>query len=210
MRVPHVLHLTAIVTLLVASLCLIGKGAYMQAKAHFAQYLIMQAWELTLKDRQAHKPWSWADTYPVSKLTFLPAANDPQIDAGPDNSLYVLAGASGRNLAFGPAELNVNSRELTGNLSGNTRGNRVIAGHNDTHFAILDGVKKGRLIQLQDANGKEVIYRVTGTNIVHESDTRVLAPSDDRLLTLITCYPFNSVEVGGELRLVVKAEAIAG
>ncbi len=206
MRVPRVLHLIAIVILLVVSMSLIGKGVYMQAKAHFAQYLIMQAWEQTLKDRQAHKPWRWADTYPVSKLTFLSAANDSGNDASSEHSLYVLAGASGRNLAFGPAELNVNALESGGHYSGN----RVIAGHNDTHFAILNGVKKGQLIQLQDANGKEVVFRVTRTAIVHESDTGVLAPSDERLLTLITCYPFNSVEVGGELRLVVKAEAIAG
>ncbi len=206
MRFSGVLHLIAIVTLLVVSTSLIGKGVYMQAKAHFAQYLIMQAWEQTLKDRQVHKPWSWADTYPVSKLTFLPAANDSVIDSSLDSSLYVLAGASGRNLAFGPAELNLNSRELGSSDSGN----RVIAGHNDTHFAILNGVNKGRLIQLQDATGKEVMYRVTGRTIVHESDIRVLAQSDERLLTLITCYPFNSVEVGGELRLVIKAEAIAG
>jgi len=176
----------------------------MQAKAHFAQYLIMQAWEQTLNDRQAHKPWSWADTYPVSKLTFLPAANEPLIDESVNHSLYVLAGASGRNLAFGPAELNLNSRALDGDQNGN----RVIAGHNDTHFAMLNGVKKGWLIQLQDVNGREELYRVTETAIVHESDTGVLAPSDSRLLTLITCYPFNSVEVGGDLRLVVKAEAI--
>jgi len=207
MRVPAVVHLAAIGILFVVSSSLIGKGVYMQVKAHFAQYLIMQAWEQTLKDRQAHKPWRWADTYPVAKLTFLPAANDSTIDANLDDSLYVLAGASGRNLAFGPAELNVNSRELGGNLSGN----RVIAGHNDTHFAILNGVKKGQLIQLQDANGKVIVFRVTRIAIVHESDTGVLAPSDDnQQLTLITCYPFNSIQVGGELRLVVKADAIAG
>ncbi|WP_299788889.1 class GN sortase [uncultured Shewanella sp.] len=198
MKLSQILHLTLIGSILIFSLTLIGKGTYMQAKAHFAQYLIMQAWEQTLEDSQPHKPWSWADTYPVSKMTFIAEGEE----STSQRVLYVLAGASGRNLAFGPAELDINSQKRGGN--------RVIAGHNDTHFSILSGVKTGRQIRLQDASGNEQLYRVTETLVVHESDTRVLEPSNDKLLTLITCYPFNSLEVGGALRLVVKAEAVIG
>ena len=32
--------------------------------------------------------------------------------------------------------------------------------------------------------------------------------SDERLLTLITCYPFDSLSGGAELRFVVQAEAL--
>ncbi|MFT5234942.1 MAG: sortase A [Shewanella sp.] len=197
------LHRIGVVTLLVVAVLFLGQGLYMQAKAHFAQYLIEQAWELSLKDQKPHKPWSWADTYPVAKLSFIEAGggNDSSHDGVEQSSMFVLEGASGRNLAFGPAEIQDGS-------IGRGNSNRIIAGHNDTHFSILEGVKRGRLIKLLDRNGTEVIYRVIKTQVVHQSDTRVLAPSTDKRLTLITCYPFDSLRTGGPLRFVVHAEVV--
>lgn len=176
----------------------------MQAKAHFAQYLIEQAWQRTIKDQQPHKPWSWADTYPVAKLSFVEEqqGNESSDERFEGRSMYVLEGASGRNLAFGPVHIQDGSIR-----KGNS--NRIMAGHNDTHFSILEGVKRGKLIKLLDSNGSEVIYQVIETQIVHESDTQVLAPSTAKQLTLITCYPFHALRAGGPLRFIVHAEAIS-
>ena len=189
---------------LVVGLCLIGatllgKGLYMQAKAHFAQYLIEQAWTKTLADGKSHKPWSWADTYPVAKLSIYrqPAANTAS-EAELDDSLYVLAGASGRNLAFGPSMM------LSSAPAGQI-GNTVIAGHRDTHFAILNGMAVGRRLSLQTLKGNNIIYEVVATQVVHETATQFMAPSDDNRLTLITCYPFEALQGGAELRFVVQA-----
>ncbi|SIR17572.1 sortase A [Shewanella morhuae] len=189
---------------LVVGLCLIGatllgKGFYMQAKAHFAQYLIEQAWTKTLADGKSHKPWSWADTYPVAKLSIYrqPAANTVS-EAELDDSLYVLAGASGRNLAFGPSMM------LSSAPAGQI-GNTVIAGHRDTHFAILNGMAVGRRLSLQTLKGNNIIYEVVATQVVHETATQFMAPSDDNRLTLITCYPFEALQGGAELRFVVQA-----
>ncbi|GIU05859.1 class GN sortase [Shewanella morhuae] len=189
---------------LVVGLCLIGatllgKGFYMQAKAHFAQYLIEQAWTKTLADGKSHKPWSWADTYPVAKLSIYrqPAANTAS-EAELDDSLYVLAGASGRNLAFGPSMM------LSSAPAGQI-GNTVIAGHRDTHFAILNGMAVGRRLSLQTLKGNNIIYEVVATQVVHETATQFMAPSDDNRLTLITCYPFEALQGGAELRFVVQA-----
>ena len=190
---------------LVVGLCLIGatllgKGLYMQAKAHFAQYLIEQAWTKTLADGQSHKPWSWADTYPVAKLSIYreQVAAHSDIETELNDSLYVLAGASGRNLAFGP------SLVLSSAPAGQT-GNTVIAGHRDTHFAILNGMAVGRRLSLQTLKGNNIVYEVVATQVVHETETQFMAPSDDNRLTLITCYPFDALQGGAELRFVVQA-----
>lgn len=178
---------------------LLGKGLYMQAKAHFAQYLIEQAWTKTLEDGQSHKPWSWADTYPVAKLSFQQHSQVSHFDRIASNdSLYVLAGASGRNLAFGPGLV------LSSAGAGDS-GNTVIAGHRDTDFSILKDMTIGRQLSLQTASGKDILYQVVATEVVHESQTEFMAPSHDDRLTLITCYPFDALEGGAELRFVVQA-----
>ncbi|MGI2148154.1 class GN sortase [Shewanella baltica] len=189
-----------VVGLFLIGATLLGKGLYMQAKAHFAQYLIEQAWTKTLADGQSHKPWSWADTYPVAKLSIYreQAAANSDIEAELNDSLYVLAGASGRNLAFGP------SLVLSSAPAGQ-KGNTVIAGHRDTHFAILNGMAVGRRLSLQTPKGNNIIYEVVATQVVNETETQFMAPSADNRLTLITCYPFDALQGGAELRFVVQA-----
>ncbi|AVT49852.1 class GN sortase [Shewanella baltica] len=188
-----------VVGLFLIGATLLGKGLYMQAKAHFAQYLIEQAWTKTLADGQSHKPWSWADTYPVAKLSiYREQAANSDIEAELNDSLYVLAGASGRNLAFGP------SLVLSSAPAGQ-KGNTVIAGHRDTHFAILNGMAVGRRLSLQTLKGNNIIYEVVATQVVNETETQFMAPSDDNRLTLITCYPFDALQGGAELRFVVQA-----
>ena len=201
-------HTVFIAVLFIVGLCLIIQGGYMQAKAYFSQFLIQQAWQKTLQDQEQHKPWSWADTYPVAKLKFIKTNHerDALLDSAATDaigeaeapSLYVLAGASGRNLAFGPAQ-------ILSSAAVNSVGNTVIAGHRDTHFSLLKEVKMGQLLILQNAQGVEVLYKVINTQVVHESDTSVMNDSGQKQLTLVTCYPFNSVVAGGELRYIVTA-----
>jgi len=85
------------------------------------------------------------------------------------------------------------------------KGNTVIAGHRDTHFAILNGMAVGRRLSLQTLKGNHIIYEVVATQVVHETETQFMAPSDDNRLTLITCYPFDALQGGAELRFVVQA-----
>ena len=69
-----------------------ASGLYIHAKAILAQHLLDHAWQRA-RDGVAHaKPWPWADTWPVARLTA----------RGLDSWVYVLADASGRSLAFGP------------------------------------------------------------------------------------------------------------
>src|SRR5207248_2826247 len=81
--------------LLAGGAALFGHGAYIYAKAGLAQVLLRRAWERTLAGERDVKPWPWADTWPVARLTIPKAGTDS----------IVLAGASGRTLAFGPGHL---------------------------------------------------------------------------------------------------------
>lgn len=166
-----------------------GQGVYIHAKAQLAQYLLHSAWQRTLAGAKQVKPWPWADTWPVARLT----APQHGVD------LIVLAGASGRTLAFGPGH-------MTGTPLPGQRGNSVLSAHRDTHFAFLQHAKAGDEIILQTADGAQQIYRLAIATVVDKHDTRVILNTPDARLTLVTCYPFNSLNPGGPLRYVVTAE----
>jgi sortase A len=166
------------------------RGGWIHAKAHFAQVLLDRSWQRTIAGGVEEKPWPWADTWPVARLTL------------PDGTeRIVLAGACGRNLAFAPGHLH-------GSAAPGGGGTCVIAGHRDTHFAELDQLEKGQYLRLQDAKGRQSAYRVAGTAVVDQSDTWVLAATDGPTLVLITCWPLDSPAAGGRLRYVVWAEAV--
>lgn len=85
-------------------------------------------------------------------------------------------------------------------------GNVVLAGHRDTVFRPLEHIRVGDVIEVTGQLGL-IRYAVTSTSIVDPTDLSVLAPSDGRTLTLITCFPF--VYVGhAPQRFIVRASAI--
>ena len=169
----------------------LAHGAWIPAKARLAQVLLDHAWHETLRSGGSAKPWPWADTWPVARLS-APTHK---------KSMVVLAGTNGAALAFGPGH-------LTTSAPPGVSDNSVIAGHRDTHFAFLKAVKLGDVLQLQAPDGVVYDYTVTDTRVVHETDTRVLQRSQSTMLTLITCYPFDAVVPGGPLRYVVRARGI--
>ncbi|MCW5605112.1 MAG: class GN sortase, partial [Burkholderiales bacterium] len=174
--------------LLAVALWQFGTAAYIHLKAGFAQYLIAAAWEKSRGGAQAVKPWPWADTWPVARLT-VPARG---ID------LYVLAGASGRTLAFGPGHLG-------GSAAPGGTGNALISAHRDTHFAFLEHLAPGDEVCIETPGGAQYRYRVVHTAVVHQSDRGVMRDHGDKRLTLVTCYPFRAIDPGGPLRYVVTA-----
>ena len=84
-------------------------------------------------------------------------------------------------------------------------GNSVIAAHRDTHFRPLRDIQHGDLVRLKTRKGV-LEYVVKDTMIVAPSDVWVMAPSDDRRLTLVTCYPFNYIGSAPQ-RFIVQAVA---
>jgi sortase A len=187
----RLLHAAALAAFAIA-LWQLGQGTYIQAKAWLAQALIKQAWARTLEGEAQAKPWPWADTWPVARI-MLP---------GRDIERFVLAGANGRSIAFGPGHV------FGTPLPGET-GNSVIGAHRDTHFAFLRDLQPGEEIVVEKSVGGTRRYRVTGAEVVDKSETRVLAQRlGESRLTLITCYPFDTLRAGGPLRYVVTAQAI--
>ncbi len=186
------IRFVAVTSLLIAGVLSTGEGARIYLKAILAQLLLETAWSQTLAGRARTKPWPWADTWPVARLR-APAQRQ---------NLIVLAGASGSALAFGPAHV----------LASATPGsddNVVLAGHRDTHFAFLEHLQTGQVLELQSADGTNHRYRVTESAVVHQSQTSVMAPTGRKSLTLITCWPFDAIVPGGPLRYVVRAVTMA-
>ena len=165
-----------------------GRAAWIEAKAHLAQALIRRAWRQASAGAGDKHPWPWADTHPVARL----------IVPGRGVDTFVLAGASGRTLAFGPGHLDGTPRP-------GARGNAVISGHRDTHFAFLRRLERGDLVVVESRDGRQHRFVVSGTRVVDRGDLGVVADAGDTRLTLVTCYPFDAIRPGGPLRYVVVA-----
>ena len=179
--------------LLAAGVSQVGQALWIKAKAHLAQHLIARAWsESVAAGGVPVKPWSWADTWPVARL-LVPSQ---EVD------LYVLAGAGGHALAFGPGHEPASAAPGDDGLS-------VIGGHRDTHFAFLRDLRPGTLISLQLPGGGERAYRVEGAHIVDADKEHLpLGPNQPSQLLLVTCYPFDAVVAGGPLRYVISARPL--
>ncbi len=170
----------------------VAAAGWIHAKALVAQKLIAHSWALAREGGLSRRPWPNADTRPIARLT-VPSRN---VD------LYVLEGASGRSLAFGPGH-------VSGTAKPGSWGNTVIVAHRDTHFSFLRDLTLGDEIVVESAPSAIARYRVSEVTIVDKGETRVLDPADAAQLTLITCYPFDAVRPGTAQRYVVIAERIA-
>ena len=82
-------------------------------------------------------------------------------------------------------------------------GNLGISGHRDGFFRSFKDIDVGDDIEIQTPHGVET-YAVSSINIIPKEDTSPLAPSDEKMLTLITCYPFYYVGHAPK-RMIVKA-----
>ncbi|MDJ0747935.1 MAG: class GN sortase [Woeseiaceae bacterium] len=191
MAAAHKLGYAIVAALLCLGFWQMGQGAYIPAKAWLAQELMQRAWTRTADGETRAVPWPWADTYPVARLT----------SGSRDVDLIVLAGGSGRTLAFGPGHLSASA------LPGE-RGNTIIAGHRDTHFGFLRDVGQGELLGVEMPDGERHVYEVIGIDVVDSRRGSLLLDTDMPMLTLVTCYPFDAREAGGPLRYVVTARLL--
>ncbi len=183
------LAFAAIALLALAGAASFGHGAYLYAKAQLAQVLLHRAWDHTRATGAAAKPWPWADTHPVARLAA----------PGQDADVLVLAGASGRTLAFGPGHLD-------GSALPGEPGNAVITAHRDTHFRFLKQVAPGDALTVERRDGTTRRFRVRTTYVADAHALHLPRDTDVPTLTLVTCYPFDALHPGGPLRYVVVAE----
>ena len=121
--------------------------------------------------------------------------------AARDLDLYILPDADWDSLMAGPGL-------FAGVLPGQP-GLSVIAGHRETHFAVLRDVTIGDSLTVEDRAGNVTDYVVTAAEPVDGRTVTVTSMSDADMpatLMLVTCYPFDSAEIGPE-RYVVTAVA---
>jgi sortase A len=191
----HIRKLIAIIIVILFSTSLwqLAAASWIQGKAIVAQQLLNHSWNQTLNDlsddtkNKTHKPWPWADTWPVAKL-IVPQHHIEQI---------ILAGDSGSSLAFGPGH-------SFASAAPNSAGTTVISAHRDTHFRFLKELKINEMIFIQTTD-KTMSYQVYEVKIVDSKTFKLQQDSDKKTLVLVTCYPFDSLTSGGPLRYLVFA-----
>jgi sortase A len=91
----------------------------------------------------------------------------------------------------------------------------VIVGHRDTQFNSLKKLQKGDLIEVKTKDKRQQ-FKVTMLRIAVQSQLQYIQSNvhnesfdvDQPSLTLITCYPFDSVLPNPTHRYVVRAVAI--
>jgi sortase A len=182
--------LALVAVLALAGFASFGEGAWLVAKAEVGQLLLHRAWQHTRDGGRGVKPWPWADTHPLARVLA------PRLDA----DVLVLAGASGRTLAWGPGHLD-DSAPL------GEPGNAVVSAHRDTHFRFLRDLAIGDDIEVELADGARRHYQVRERYVADVRSLRLPRTTPVPTLTLVTCYPFDAVIPGGPLRFVVVAEA---
>jgi sortase A len=174
-----------ILILVVSGLLSLCKGAWIPCKAAIAQVLLHRAWEKSLREDRAVRPWPWADTWPVARI-IVPSEGIDQI---------VLEGESGQALAFGPGH-------VTDSSLPHSAGNTILVGHRDTSFSFLRNLKNDDLVILEAINGRRYAYSVSDATVM-KNDEIYLRDVDEKWLTLITCYPFFSINPATDQRYVL-------
>lgn len=171
----------------------LSAGSWIHIKAQLAQLLISQAWEKSLSTQDIHRPWPWADTWPVAHITLY----RDQLNIG---SWYVLNGIQGNALAFGPGWM---QQSAYPGIAGTT----VIAAHRDTQFSVLGRLHIGDNISITTQNNTQIHYTVSETYIIDShKESLTLDNNANPTLLLVTCYPFDALLPNGPLRYLVKAE----
>jgi len=85
--------------------------------------------------------------------------------------------------------LNRGAGRIKGMAKMDDDGNLGISAHRDGYFRALKDIELGDEIQIQTTRGVEN-YAVTEIDIVPKEDATVLKKTNDKTLTLVTCYPF--------------------
>jgi len=150
-----------------------------------------------------------ADTFPPRYTAEgVNVESDPSLVlSAPDKSLYPVYPAEGDNIGSltipalkrklpilqgtGDVELKKGVGHFNQSVLPGEKDNCVLSGHRETVFRQLGNLKIGDTLIVQTSAGT-FTYEVSGTRIVHADDKTVIVPTDHAVLTLTTCYPFNT------------------
>jgi sortase A len=144
----------------------------------------------------------------------------PKSVAGPKVAPAIIAGSLIGRIEIERLHLNVvviegvdktTLRRAVGHIPGTAlpgdAGNVGLAGHRDTFFSPLKELKIRDEVRISTPNGI-FKYQVVSLTVVDPANVGVLAPSDENVLTLVTCYPFYFVGAAPQ-RWIVRAKQVS-
>jgi sortase A len=102
--------------------------------------------------------------------------------------------------------LNRGAGRIKGTAKMDESGNLGLSGHRDGFFRGFKDIQIGDEIKVQTTRGVQN-YEVSSIDIVPKSDISPLTPTDEKIITVVTCYPFYFVGHAPK-RYIVKATAI--
>ncbi|WP_025898413.1 sortase domain-containing protein [Sneathiella glossodoripedis] len=175
----RVLLVAGMVVLAALGVWQLGKAGLLAAKAWAAPVLIEKAFNRFDQNGEPALPWPWADSYPVATLEF------------PKQRIkrFILSERNMRNLAFAPS-----LQEIAGH--------NVIFAHRDTHFAFLRDIELDDVMSFRKAGDASQLWQVNRVQIVRKDELYIPDNLQDELILLVTCYPFEGFDAGGDLRYV--------
>lgn len=165
-------------------------------------YVVLQYGTMYAEQRRLAKEWDQQNQTKTSDSARTETVSDgltrvtiPKISL----DAVVVEGTGHKQLLLGPGH-------MTETPVPGEAGNSVITGHRDTFFRHLYELNKGDDIEVR-RNGKVYTYEVTGKKIVQPEDISVIRQTQDKQLTLITCYPTYYIGPAPE-RLVVFSRLV--
>ena len=185
----------------IAGFALVGLAAFVHIDAQAHREMAISEFE-RIRDAVA-EPAEQADWSDKRKAGYLESL---QKDAGetlavlriPSTDIEVPVLDSTSHLALNRGAGHVEGTALPGEP-----GNVAIAAHRDGFFRGLKDIQVGDNIELTTLDGQKT-YRVSMLSVVDPLNVSVLDPTDDSVITLITCYPFYYMGAAPE-RFIVRA-----
>ena len=189
-------------TCLLVGLALIGAAAFAQIDARAHRQVALDEFE-RIRDQVA-SPEEQTDWSEKRKAEYLESLRQ---DAGttlavlriPSRNIEVPVLDSTDDLA-----LNRGAGHIEGTALPGETGNVAIAAHRDGFFRGLKDIQVGDEIELTTLEGQQS-FVVSRVDIVDPYEVSVLDPTNESVVTLITCYPFYFVGSAPE-RFIVRAK----
>ena len=175
--------------LVIVGLVGITKASIMPIKAIIGQQYLEVAWKESLRANKLSKPWRSADFYMIGKLTV------PKLKI----SRVILNSSTGEAMAWGIGRVDTAQSSSKG-------GPIILAGHRDSHMQFMSKLNVGDKIELMMSNRVLKTFIISKTDITNKPELAVSAQNtENEILILTTCWPFNSQKPGSE-RYIVTAE----
>lgn len=209
MRENRALAAVQLCLLVVGVVCL---GIYCESYVYRTAYQLYEGWKFDHEAEESLPPVS----EPVKPAVLPPVLPDP--DRGSPSSLPSAASGVVGRISIPRLHLSAIVEEgvdeatlarAVGHIPGTAMpgetGNMAIAGHRDTFFRKLKDLQRNDKIDFTTHSGR-YRYTVESLTVVEPSDVSVLEAKGGKILTIVTCFPFQYIG-NAPRRFIVHAVA---